>query len=146
MKRRIHASAAVLSALFLATFWISTLTAELFLSLAAVTEVKQLILYALPVFVPLMMITAGTGLAMGGKGRHPLFVMKRRRMPFIGINGMLILVPSALFLAIRAKAGVFDGIFYSVQLLELLAGALNLTLIGMNIRDGLRLSSIRHPA
>lgn len=108
------------------------------------TEVKQLIAYALMVFVPLMGITAGTGFSMGGKGRHPLLVSKRRRMPFIGLNGLLILVPSALFLALRAKAGLFDDVFYSVQALELIAGALNLTLIGLNIRDGFKLSGLRH--
>lgn len=144
MKRQIHATASVLAALFLATFWISTLVTELFLSAAAVTEVKQLIAYALMVFVPLMGITAGTGFSMGGKGHHPLLVSKRRRMPFIGINGLLILVPSALFLAVRAKAGLFDGVFYSVQALELIAGAVNLTLIGLNIRDGFKLSRLRH--
>lgn len=140
MKRQIHAAAAALSLLFLATFWGSTVVAELFLSAAAVTQVKQSIAYALLVFVPVMMVTAGTGFVMGGKGRHPLLVNKRKRMPFIGANGLLILVPSAIFLSLRAQAGLFDGVFYGVQALELVAGATNLCLIGLNIRDGLRLS------
>ena len=143
MKRHIHAIAALLSALFLATFWTSTLVTELFLSAAAVAEVKRLIAYALIVFVPLMMLTAGTGFSMGGKVNHPLIKVKRRRTPLIGLNGLFILVPSALFLSLRAQEGLLDSTFYSVQALELLAGALNLTLIGLNIRDGFQLSRLR---
>ncbi|MGO9773237.1 MAG: hypothetical protein ACLPSW_27565, partial [Roseiarcus sp.] len=62
-----------------------------------------------------------------------------KRMPFIAANGVLILIPSALFLASKASAGVFDTSFYAVQALELIAGATNLTLLGLNMRDGLRL-------
>jgi len=40
----------------------------------------------------------------------------------------------------RAAAGTFDATFYLVQGLELLAGATNLGLMGLNIRDGLRMS------
>ena len=89
------------------------------------------------------MVTAGTGFAIGGKGRHPLLISKRKRMPFIAANGLLILVPSAIFLSMRAQAGMFDGVFYAIQAVELVAGAVNLSLIGLNIRDGLRLSHRR---
>ena len=61
-------------------------------------------------------------------------------MPFIAANGILILLPSAIFLNQWAAAGIFDTQFYVVQGLELLAGAINLTFMGMNIRDGLKMS------
>lgn len=61
-------------------------------------------------------------------------------MPIIAANGIMILIPSALFLSYRATSGAFDAMFYAVQALELLAGAVNLTLIAMNMRDGLKLS------
>jgi hypothetical protein len=67
-------------------------------------------------------------------------------MPFIAANGLLILVPAAVFLALRAQAGLLDGVFYGVQAVELAAGAANLTLIGLNIRDGLRLGRLRRGA
>ncbi|MGC1040506.1 hypothetical protein WKH27_17210 [Pantoea agglomerans] len=108
MKRRIHATASILSALFLATFWTSTIITELFLSATAVAEVKQLIAHALLAFVPLMGLTAATGFSMGARVNHPLIKLKRRRTPVIGINGLFILVPSALFLWIRARAGQFE--------------------------------------
>ena len=61
-------------------------------------------------------------------------------MPFIAANGILVLIPSALFLAFKAKAAEFDATFYAVQALELVAGATNITLLGLNMRDGLRMT------
>ena len=61
-------------------------------------------------------------------------------MPLIAANGILVLVPSAVFLAMKARAGVFDTAFYTVQAVELVAGAFNLVLIGRNIADGLAIS------
>jgi hypothetical protein len=61
-------------------------------------------------------------------------------MPFIAGNGILILIPSALFLAAKADAVEFDTMFYAVQTLELIAGATNITLLSLNIRDGLMLA------
>ena len=67
---------------------------------------------------------------------------KRRRMPFIAANGLFILLPCAFFLYHRAAAGQFDAVFYAVQALELLAGATNLLLLGLSMRDGF---AIRRP-
>ncbi|MGY6269691.1 hypothetical protein ACXIUT_08370 [Achromobacter denitrificans] len=143
MRRRIHAFSAVLALLFVAAFWISTVVSGLFLSAAAVAQVKLAIAYALLGFVPVMMLTGASGFALGGKGRHPLLLAKRRRMSFIVANGLFVLAPAAVFLSMRAQAESFDSVFYSVQALELAAGAANLGLIGLNIRDGIRLGRRR---
>jgi hypothetical protein len=46
-----------------------------------------------------------------------------------------------------AAAGSFDITFYIVQAVELIAGATNLTLMGLNVRDGLRMAGrLRGPA
>ena len=67
-------------------------------------------------------------------------------MPVIAANGLLILVPAAVVLDQWAAAGAFDARFYVVQAVELLAGGTNLTLMGLNMRDGLRLSGrLRRP-
>ncbi|OQW92008.1 MAG: hypothetical protein BWK78_02975, partial [Thiotrichaceae bacterium IS1] len=63
-----------------------------------------------------------------------------KRMPFIAANGMLILLPAAIMLNLWAAAGTFDTTFYVVQALELIVGPINLTLMGLSIRDGLRLT------
>ena len=60
-------------------------------------------------------------------------------MPLIAANGLLVLVPCALVLNSWASIGNFDSAFYIVQVIELLAGATNLSLMGLNVRDGLRM-------
>jgi hypothetical protein len=70
---------------------------------------------------------------------------KFKRMPFIAANGILILIPSALFLAFKARAAEFDTVFYAVQALELVAGATNITLLGLNMRDGLKMKGWLRP-
>ncbi|WP_256077927.1 hypothetical protein [Massilia sp. YIM B04103] len=144
MKRNVHAIAGVASFLFIATFWTSTVIAELFLSQGAVASVKLAVAYALIAFIPCMAATGATGFIMGGKSTFPLLADKRRRMPIIGLNGLLVLVPAALYLSAKAQAGEFDAGFYRVQAVEIIAGALNLFLMGLNIRDGRRMSRRRH--
>ncbi|MCW8833485.1 MAG: hypothetical protein OQK03_09220, partial [Colwellia sp.] len=85
-------------------------------------------------------ITGATGAALSKNRRGPLDANKKKRMPFVAANGILILLPCAIFLDRWAAAGSFDSMFYMVQGLELLAGATNLTLMGLNIRDGLKMT------
>ena len=65
---------------------------------------------------------------------------KLKRMHFIAANGIFILVPCAIFLNQWASLGLYDSRFYTVQALELLAGGINLTLMSMNMRDGLMMA------
>ena len=64
-------------------------------------------------------------------------------MPFVAANGVVILIPAALFLAWKADGYAFDAAFYAAQVVELVAGAVNLALLGLNVRDGLRLTGRR---
>ncbi|WP_349360943.1 hypothetical protein [Stappia sp.] len=139
-KRIAHRSAGALAFLLIASFWLSTVVSELFGSHATVAAVKQTILYAMIVLIPALAVTGATGFSLAGGRGGGRVDAKRRRMPFIAANGILILVPSAVFLAMKAQAGSFDTSFYAVQAVELVAGAVNLTLIGRNIADGLAMT------
>ena len=87
--------------------------------------------------------------SLGGGGRHGRFDVEgfagwpgRNQVQahaVIAGNGILLLIPSALFLASKASAGEFDTSFYLVQALELVSGGVNITLLGLNMRDGLKL-------
>lgn len=141
MKRKIHLSASLLATLLIAIFLTSTLYVELFGSYAAVARVKSLIANpGLWILVPAIAATGITGFLFAARRSGRLVDVKKKRMPFIGANGILVLVPSAIFLDLWAAQGAFDARFYAVQALELLAGALNLALMGLNARDGLRLA------
>ncbi len=140
MKTRIHAIAGGIGFLTILTFWTSTIISELFTSYETIAAVKQMILYGMIILIPAMAIAGASGMAMGGKRTDALAVGKKKRMPIIAANGLLILLPSAFYLASKASAGIFDSWFYAIQVLELTAGAANLTMMGLNIRDGLKMT------
>lgn len=143
MLATVHKVSGGLAALTIATFWLSTLVSELFLGQEAIVTVKSLIPYGFFLLIPAMAAAGATGFRLAAGRTAGLIGAKRRRMPVIAANGVLVLIPSALFLAARAQAGSFDPVFYAVQAVELLAGAVNLTLLGLNIRDGRQMTAGR---
>jgi hypothetical protein len=140
MIRTIHPVAGVIATLTIATFWFFTVVSELFGPREAVVAVKSAIPWGFLLLIPALAVAGGTGFRLAGSRRVGLSAAKAKRMPLIAANGLFVLIPSALFLASKANAGAFDASFYVVQALELLAGATNLTLLGLNLCDGLRLT------
>lgn len=140
MPRIIHPLAGMIALLTIATFWLSTAISELFLSESAVVAVKTAIPWGFLLLVPALAATGGSGFFLSHGQRRGLVGAKLKRMPFIAANGLLILIPAALFLASKARAGDFDTTFYVVQGIELLAGATNIALLGLGMRDGMKLT------
>jgi hypothetical protein len=67
-------------------------------------------------------------------------------MPLIAASGILVFIPSALFLAFKARADEVDTGFYALQALELAAGAANIAMLALNIRGGLKITGrLRRP-
>jgi hypothetical protein len=146
MLRTFHLLAGLLATLTIATFFSATLLVELFGAHAAVTSIKHLIVFpGLLVLVPAIAATGGTGFVLSKTRAGRLLEAKMKRMPFIAANGLLVLLPAAIILDRWASQGAFDTRFYLVQAVELLVGASNLTLMGLNIRDGLKLSGRWRP-
>jgi hypothetical protein len=141
MPKRAHLTAGILALLCLAAFFVSTVIVELFGSAAAVARVKALIVTpGLWIMIPAMAAVGGSGNFLGKRRKGRLVDAKTKRMAFIAANGLLVLVPCAIVLNRWAAAGAFDASFYAVQAIELLAGATNFMLMGLNFRDGLRLA------
>jgi hypothetical protein len=141
MPKIAHLIVGLLAPLCIATFFLSTVLTELFGSHAAVAQLKSLIATpGLWIMVPLMAAAGGSGMFLASSRKGRLVEAKRRRMPFIATNGLLVLVPCAIVLNRWAAAGSFDTAFYVVQAIELVAGAANLALMGLNARDGLRMA------
>ena len=135
----IHPIAGAVALVTIATFWISTVLSELFASVNLVVTVKTTIPWGflVLVLVPGLAAAGGSGLVLAAGRRGGLIGTKLKRMPFIAANGLLVLIPSALLLAAKASSGEFDASFYAIQAVELVAGAINITLLGLNLRDGL---------
>ncbi len=145
MKSRAHAVFGSIALLCIFSFWTSTLISELFLAQAAIVTVKGAILQAMWVLVPAMVATGGSGFALAKNRGGRLVESKKKRMPFIALNGLLVLLPSAFYLHSKAQAGAFDTSFYAVQAVELIAGATNLWLLSKNMYDGLKLAGRLRP-
>jgi hypothetical protein len=140
MTKMIHPVAGVLAILTIATFWLSTAISELFGSEATVIAVKTAVPGGFLLLIPALAAAGGSGFALAKGRRAGLIGAKLKRMPMIAANGVLVLIPSALFLAHKAGAVEFDASFYAVQVIELVAGAANITLLGLNLRDGLKMT------
>ncbi|MBB4256951.1 MULTISPECIES: hypothetical protein [unclassified Bradyrhizobium] len=148
MTRIIHPVAGAVALTTIATFWLSTALTELFASHASIATVKMAIPWGFLLLVPALAVTGGSGFFLAKGRRGGVIGAKIKRMPFIAGNGILLLIPAALFLAFKAKAAEFDTTFYAVQTLELLAGAMNIALLGLNMRDGFKMKSrfrVRQP-
>lgn len=137
MIKYIHPIAGALAILTIATFWLSTVFSELFGSQSTIVLVKSAIPWGFLLLIPAIAIAGGSGFALTKGHRGGPIGRKVKRMPLVAANGLLILIPSALYLSFKANGGSFDAAFYGVQVLELLVGAANMTLLGLNMRDGL---------
>src|SRR5690606_28272526 len=83
----------------------------------AIRAVKLAIPWGFLVLAPALAITGFSGFRMGAKWKHPLVAAKKKRMPLIALNGLLILVPCAFVLRHFALSDDYGGVFYAVQAL-----------------------------
>lgn len=154
MKNLVHAALGVIAIALIGSFIGTTIYAEFSGSGLLIADVKTLIVFpGLALLIPVLASTGALGAYLAklrgtvapGIAMH--LKKKTARMRFIAANGILILVPCALLLKTWAVAGDFSATFYIVQILEIAAGTINLTLLVMNMRDGLILRRAlgRHP-
>lgn len=132
MRKILHPVAGAVALLTITTFWLTTALSELFASQEIVVAVKTAIPWGFMLLIPALAAAGGSGFALAKGRRAGLIGTKITRMPLIAANGILVLIPAALFLASKASAAEFDTSFYAVQALELAAGATNITLLALN--------------
>jgi hypothetical protein len=140
MLKVLHPVAGLTGFVVILAFWLSTALSELFGTADMVVVVKTTIPWFFLLLVPALALAGATGARMAGASPSPRIAVKQLRMKIVAGNGLLVLMPAAFYLSYLASHAEFAGTFYAVQIVELLAGAINLTLMGLNIRDGLRLS------
>ncbi|MEP2530854.1 hypothetical protein [Shimia sp.] len=143
MKLKLHAIAGTVALLTICTFWTTTIISEVIGDHALITQVKTGVLYGMFLLIPAMATAGATGAMLGKGWRLPQVKRKQGRMKIIAANGIIILLPCAIFLATRAQYEQFDNLFYMVQAAELIAGATNITLLSLNMKDGMALRTRR---
>nr|WP_321413718.1 hypothetical protein [uncultured Allomuricauda sp.] len=134
-----HIVATAIAVLTIASFFSFSLIAEIMGNPEFIKQIKTGILYCLPVLLFAMPLLGITGKKLAGKSKSPIVTTKMKRMKFIAFNGV-ILISLAIYLYFRANDNNIDRTFLYVQIIELLFGAINLTLLGLNIQSGMKLS------
>ncbi len=145
MLRKIHPSAGFVGLLTIVVFWASTVAVEAFGGPQAILAVKTGILWGMIVLIPALAAAGASGLRLAGPATQGLAGAKKRRMPFIAANGILILIPCAVFLQRLAAAGDFGTAFYAVQAIEVASGAVRTSMRPHRTRCGRRCSTSRDP-
>ena len=140
MRTRIHAISGVLAITLIAASFLASVTVEVLQQLPAIVYVKRLIVYGVALLIPVLAFSGMTGLALIGKRRGRLMQTKQRRMLVSAAISLLILAPCAVTLSVLAARGHLHARFYALQALEWAAEGLNLMLLSLNMRDGLRLT------
>jgi len=138
--RVLHVIFALLAFFTVLAFWIASFGADVFMDEQSVLQVKRAVVRGLFVLVPAMILSGATGRALAGPKPKGLAARKLSRMRLIALNGIFVLVPSALVLRELAERGELGQVFFAVQVLELVAGGLNLLLLARNAREGMALS------
>ncbi|GIC78850.1 hypothetical protein [Moritella sp. F3] len=137
--KKIHKTAAIFAFLFITSFLTSTIVADFFATPQQIAHVKSSVLMFIPGLILAMMITGISAAKLyPGVAKGP-FKVKQTRMKIAAINGVFILLPAAIVLAKWSGLGQFNDLYWTVQIVEIIAGMVNLAMIGLNIRDGIRL-------
>lgn len=134
-----HAVAGALALLIMIGFWGASAGALLALDGAAAATVKDGIAWGLLALLPALIAAgaSGAGLARGRAG--PVVAAKQARMRRAAALGLSILAPAALVLAFAEEVGLSGWGYGLIQGAELVAGAINIALLSLNLRDGLTL-------
>ncbi|WNG34358.1 hypothetical protein F0U61_12490 [Archangium violaceum] len=140
MKNRIHAILGTTALLGIMSFFITTSIVELSGRTDWILAAKRYIAYALIFMVPCMIATAAVGRSLAANRASALIQRKQARMRFIALNGFLVLTPLAITLYVLALRGAFGPLFVVLQSVEILAGATNIYLLTLMMRDGFNLS------
>jgi hypothetical protein len=91
-----------------------------------VAQLKSLIVTpGLWILITAVTAAGGSGMFLPKSRKVRLVDAKKKRMPFIAANGLLVLVPCAFVLNRWAGVGSFDTSFHVAQAIELIAGAAN---------------------
>ena len=143
---RIHLSAAVGALALITTFLVSSAVTELAGNAADVHSLRQWIVSGLPLLIGCLAAAALTGRRLARKSRAALIRRKQRRMQVVAALGIIVLAPCALILDALTAGASAGAVVAGLELTEILAGALNLTLLLLNVRDGRSLSRPRTPA
>ena len=142
IRLNVHRAASIGATLLITSFIISTVTVEFLGFEAYLVEVKTWIFRVLPLLIILMATAGATGRKLASQSAGQPASKKAKLMRLVALNGILVLAPCAYFLQKWANLGELGQAFYWVQAIELGFGAINLSLMGMMIKEGITITKL----
>jgi len=140
LKKVVHGVAGAVAMLIIITFITATLYAEVFGNAEIILQVKRSIAFpGIEILLFFMLMAGGTGRSLAKTFNGRIVQTKMRRMRIVALNGIFILIPCAFILSRWAEVDPYSARFYGVQVVEILAGSINLVMLILNMRDGLAL-------
>ena len=134
----LHRIAGLMALGITALFWLGTVLTLVFGGEAIVAGMKLPILYGIAFQLTALLIAGLSGRILAiNRLREPLVARKLKRMLAAGAISFVVLLPSAVFLALKIQAGAPDFHWKLAQAAELAAGAAVIILLVLNARDGL---------
>src|SRR4028118_1917765 len=88
---KIHVIVSVIAVITIATFFVSSLVAEIKGEETLIRKVKEAIFLSLPVLLIAMPALGATGNKLAGKSQNPIVLVKQKRMKFIFVNGITLI-------------------------------------------------------
>jgi hypothetical protein len=142
LKKIVHGFAGAFAILIICIFITATLYVEVFGDVDLIFQVKRkTALPGIEILVFFMLMAGGTGRSLAKTCKGRIVQIKLKRMRIVAFNGIFILIPCAFMLSRWAEVDPYTVRFYGVQTIELLAGCINLAMLILNMKDGVRLRS-----
>ena len=146
MKTLYHAAAGISSLTCLLIFLVVTINVEYSYSTSEMIAAQGVMLQTMWVYIPLIFTAGGIGYILSKERKEEIVQVKKRRMVTIIAVSLFILMPCIYALANAARYEIEGPIFSGIEILEVLSLILLIVLLGLNARDGARLTANRPTA
>jgi hypothetical protein len=140
---RAHLAAAAIAVAMITAFLAVSAVTELAGSPGEVRAARQGIVTGLPLLVACLATTGITGRRLAGRSRSSVIRAKQRRLAAAAVIGLAVLIPCALLLYFPAAARAGRPAVTALEITEWAFGSVNLCLLVLNFRAGLRMSKRR---
>lgn len=125
----LHRIASTTAFLMIASFMTFSLISEFIGDHILIAIVKRTILYALPLLIICMILTAVSEKKLAILYPSNIYALRRvKRIKWIALNGVCFLTPLAIVLNYLAQNHKIDTTFYLLQCLEITCGLINIFL------------------
>ncbi len=136
----LHRVAGLLALGITALFWLGTVTTLFIGGEAVVAGMKLTVLYGIVFQLTALLVAGLSGRLLAiNRLREAAVARKLKRMLAAGAISFVVLLPSAVYLALKLQGGAPDFPWKLAQAAELVAGAAVIILLVLNARDGFTL-------